>query len=458
MNTNLEHLIRRTLATRAEQVNAGPDWAGMPTANAQTSRSLRRVPAWVAVVATAAAVLAVAVGIVALRSPSRHAPGTPPTMSKPTLTLTPAPARVVATACAASLPAPWTAALQNSRLDSSGRTATPLSVAPDGSVIAVRDDGVTPGSGREVIAVQPGRPVRILYPISNPDQLTAAAAYVVGTQLVVGLTADARPARGVIPGSTPIGLRGIILVDLTTGASRVLAGQDSPATGSGSSPYLQSLVVLNGVAYWDSENSYGAATGTLDSYDLSAGNTGAVHRVYSGPIGWPVADAAGIGWTDNSPTGFRFAVTATLPPPVEHAMTPFARPRLATDGTAYAWLDSPTLIGWWAPGHATPTYLRLPQSVATDNGYGDILVSGNIVLTSSPATQVVDIATHAVAPLPSTGVFSPQTRGDLLYANGPVVAGLSFGTQPGMFIDGYWADTPIQPIRIDLAGLPSLRC
>ena len=445
----LEHLLRRTFTDRAADVDRTPEWSG-PGAPADRdpapSRAVRVGGAgrWSAALAAAAVVVLAAVTVWVVRTGTHHPDATvhPPVATAP----------AVQSVCTASLPAKWQRALQSARADAGGRTATTLSIAADGSVLALRDDGVTPGSGREVVAVGP-RGVRVLFPVPAPDRLTATAAYLDGATLLVGLADAPRPARGATPGSSAIGLRAVVVVDVASGWSRVLAGTTA-ANPAPSTPSIQALVYLDGVGYWDTEAGYGADTGALHSYDLDRGPAATPATVYQGPIGWPRADAVGVGWPAAGSTGFRFVVTRRLPAPVQQALTPFARSRVATDGTAYAWYASTSVLGWWMPGRPQPVYLRLAAPVDPETALGGPLVSGEYVVASG----IVDVLTRARAPLPATGLYAPQARGGFLYSRGTLLAGLVTGRESGHLVEGYWADLPTQPLRLDLTGLPRITC
>lgn len=456
MSTRLEDLLRQTMQERAQDVTTGAAWDAPPAAVAVERNRLR---AWATVLTAAAAVvLAVVIGVVASRPSSKPRPAVSHPVPSPSVTPT------IAPTCSATLPSAWEQALQRPAVDvSGGRSYTPLSVAPDGSVLVLRDQGPTPGSGRQIVAAWPVNPrayvplvnPRVLYNVPDPDQLTARIAYSDGHTMVVGIAIDNRPQKGTIPGSSVIDLQGIVAVDLSTGHSRLLAGR-LDATISG--PSISSLVELNGVAYWDSEASYGAPTGTLFSYPLASGVQGSARVVYRGSIGWPTATPAGVGWSSSNSVGLYLAVTGKLPDQVSAAMTEYTREELATDGTTWAWLSAPDTLGWWKPGLAAPRYVHLVTPVDTSTTSDVVLVSGDDVFLGNPVSQILDLNTGASAPMPTTGIFAGTKPAVLLYAGGGTVAGYTFGNTPGQFVDGYWADEPIYPIGIRLAGLPAITC
>lgn len=472
--SDMETLLRSTLAGRAATVGTGPQWVGPSAAAPGPGGGNRR---WLAAVAAAAAVVAVGAGAVALRAsdPTSHPAGPAPSpqtsvptgvaTSAPTSTPHPSsthtsssptpPANVTELAsCATALPGAWTSALQNSVVDLGGRTVMPLTVAPDGSLVALRDDGVAPGSGREVVYAPPNSPGSVVYSIKSPDHTSVQVAQVAGPWLVLGLWNDPRPPRNTEPGSSAVGLQGIVVVNLENLGSTLVAGTDLAVPQPSSAPQIQSVVIDNDHVYWDEESHYGDATGTLRSYALGAGTA---RDVYTGEIGYLMANPAGVGWVTRN-GGFFFAVRNTLPATVEHAMTSFSRPRLRSDGSAYAWIESPKDVYWWQPGSTRPVHLVLPGTgIDTEDYHGYVSVSGHLLISDSATPMVIDMHTGAVAPLPSTGLFGSE-RGELIANTGPMFYGLAFTGSAGHFENGYWADTAMSALRVNVSKLPDVSC
>lgn len=473
MSTDLEMLLRSTLAGRADTITYGPPWAG--TDSLATAPGPSRNRRWMAVAAAAAAVIVIGAGVVALRDTNRRstppATNTPsPTQPAPTPTAdptptgSPSPTRTTTlptkvtelASCATALPNAWTNALQNSVVNVGGRTVWPLAVAPDKSLVVLRDDGVTPGSKREVMYVAPGGASSVVYNVKNPDNTTVLFARVSGPWLVLALQNAPRPPKNTVPGNTSIGVQGIVVVNLENLSAKLIAGTDTALTAGFTGPSTQSMAVSDGIVYWDEEKSYGDATGTLKSYNLS---TGAQSDAYKGKIGYVTANAAGVGWRDYNTSSFVFAVRYQLPPVVRNAMAAFSEYRLHTDGTNYAWLGSSTDVYWWKPGLAKPVHLKLPTGVAinTDDMGGSVSVVGHLVIPSAGSAMVIDMQTGAVAPFPTNGLFGSQ-RGELIDNTGSVFDGLAFTGTAGHYENGYWADTATSALRVDIAGLPALTC
>lgn len=429
-DSELETLLRTTLANRAATVtDAPPVPAELPA---------RRRPAWLPALAAAAAVAIAIAGILVgihLAKDNPPANHTPP----------PAPIR---TTCRTTLPAAWRAAFANAdAVAGNARTVTPLSIAPDGSVLGLQDDGPLPGSGRFLVRVIPGHQPDVVLDIPDPDHLTVAIAQEYEHWLLVGYSIDDRPAKGTIPGSTPQGLTKIEVMDLAAHDTHVLF--DVAATDSPAGPVSNAAALFDGRAYWDQRGSYRAGHGAVRSYDLA---TGAFHTVYTGPIGYTEVTANGLGLQIGE--HHRVIVPAQLPAQVEHAVTSDERSRLGTDGTAYAWIVSPRVLGWWAPGEKAPTYQKLPKALANQDVVDPPLVSGRFVVTSN--SIVTDMRVGASAELPATA--GQVTRPSFYLSRDGVLAGLGFTEADGHYIDGYWADAAMTVLRLDTTTLPPLTC
>lgn len=450
----LETTLRATLAGRAETVTHGPDWA--PPAELTARRRPRHVVRWLAPLAAAAAVAAVVGSVVAIEHessgrhvrPGTHQPTDTRTSARPSLQVPPPPPAPFA--CPATLPHAWRQAVHDSLIDVGGTTAMPLSVAPDGGILVARDFGPIPGSARDVVLVERGRGPQVVYRVADPDAFAAAQAEQVGHWLIVGLGAGARPPRGSVPGSTSLGLRRIVVVDLDRGAQRTIAS--TPPNGLQRS--ITTMAVLDGKVYWDSEPHYGAANGTVYRYDLA---TGGRTVAYHGPIGYPATSAAGFGW--GGPDGYRIHIAVPIPGLVAQATDAASRTTLGTDGTAWAWAAGLHRIGWWSTGQPVPTYVRIHGPALTGAGRfpAPMAVSGRFVFPDNGTDQVVDIRAQATAALPA---YRPHVRGSLALSAGPsgVVAGeVEFGAA-GHFVQGYWQDTPIHVLRLDTTRLPGLSC
>lgn len=428
----LETLLRATLATRAESVRQGAPW----TSPTETSRHRR----WLPVLAAAAAVVLLAVGLAvgprlvgndhpAHPNPTRS--GTPgPTTPHPTAT--PAP---VATACVTPLPAAWRQAIQNSRVDLGAMAATLDDVAPDGTLVVSRDFGVTPGSARDIVLVSPGKAPRVVYRVTDPDRYDATAA-LDGHWLMIAINSRGRAPANTVSNFPPPTIYRLLLRDLNTGTTRQIA---SAPQGSGAAqvPLIEAFTVLDGRVYWTYRSSYGSPTGVVRSYDP---RTGKNTTVYRGSLSdYPQVTSAGIG----------SYVAPVLPAQVAENLDPTNPLAVGTDGRAWAWLKSAFVLGWWQPGMSVPRYVQMRQAVSGNDGPPS--VAGPYVFIRQ---QVVDVNTHALAALPADGKFAsfePQAGHD------GVLYGLEYaGT--GHWADGYWQDPQPQVQRVDTRALAALRC
>lgn len=429
-DTELEGLLRTTLANRAATVtDAPPVPADLPA---------RRHRAWLPALAAAAAVaIAVAGVLVGIHLAKDNPPANP--------TPTPTPA-LIPTTCPTTLPVAWRAAFTGSALATRGRSTQVLSIAPDGSVLALQDDGPVPGAGRFVVRLRPGRAPDVLYDVPDPDHQSVAIAQQYEHWLLIGLNDEERPPKGTIPGSSGQGPTKIEVLDLAEHDTHVLF--DVAATDSLVGPASNSAAVLDGRVYWDQRGSYAADHGVVRSYDLA---TGALRTVYSGKIGYTEVTAVGLVLQIGERQ--RVIVPAQLPAPVDRAVSSDERARLGTDGTAYAWTVSPRILGWWAPGEAAPTYRRLPKGMSIQDFVDPPLVAGQFVVTTSILT---DMRTGASARLPTT--TGGVTRPDFYLSRSGLLAGLGFTETAGHYIDGYWADAAMTVLRIDTTSLPPVTC
>ena len=419
----LEALLRETFAGRAQSVHDAARWV----APARAPRRLRR---WVPALAAAVTVALVAAGVV-IAGQLTHSDHK---------VIKPAP--VVPTVCRTALPSAWLAALPAAVLDAGAWSAGAIALAPDGSVIALRDYGVHPGDAREIVQLRPGSAPRVLYSSPDPDTFGVRSAGLIDHWLIVGVHHDARPPKHTIPGSSPIGLASVLLVDTRTGEARTLAEQRD--TGRS----INMVVTFDGKAYWDERASFPARNGVVKSFDPRTGKT---RTVYHGRIGWLEVSAAGVGFQGER----ALLVPARLPDQVERAMTPFSRYHLVTDGTAYAWLVSQRVLGWWAPGQAAPVYRKVRYGMDPQLGPDALKVAGRFVLTERG--ELVDPVHGGSAVLP-TARFTGIAGASLDLGSNGVLAGSAPTERNGHWIDGYWSDGTATVVRLDTRGLPPLRC
>jgi len=357
----------------------------------------------------------------------------------------------VPTACRTDLPPQWRTALDDATLATQGRSTRILSIAPDGSVLAVQDDGPAPGAGRFLVRLGADYSYDVILNIPDPDNQTVAFAQQYEHWVVVGLKQEHRPAKGTIPGSEPLGLSKIEVMDLAGHAAPVTLYPPDQPRGVGP---VNSAALFEGRVYWDVRGGYAATRGEVMSYDIA---TGATTTVYTGEIAYTEVTANGLGLSLGGGE-HRVIVPAELPAQVEEAVRGIERDRLTTDGVAYAWMVSPKIVGWWAPGQSEPVYRELPKALYEEDNGGAPLVAGRFVITVSLGASFIltDMRSGAAAPLPARA--GTVLRPDFYLSSHGAFAGLGFTEAEGHYIDGYWADAATTVLRVDTSDLPPLTC
>lgn len=201
--------------------------------------------------------------------------------------------------------------------------------------------------------------------------------------------------------------------------------------------------------YWDVRRSYASRRGVIRSSDLRSGSA---RTEYSGPLGYPIASAAGIGELSRPDEVY---VHTDLPHVVAAGLDPHLPLFVATDGTAYAWVMGAHTLGWWTPGRENPVYLHVRQKLDLGHGPSGFVVSGQYVVTDG---QVIDMTTAAAAPLAGGGLPTGKFGSfEPLLAGGGILLGTEY-TGTGHYVDGYWRDPQPQLQRVDTTALPELRC
>lgn len=400
--------------------------------------------------AAVALVVAVAGAIIGIRQLGDH--DTPPATSnsiaptKPTPSPSKSPiAADVPLACKATLPDAWQTAIGAAPSAEGAQSAAPLQVLPNGDVLVARDFGQR--QSRDLAIISPGKTPRSIFSVPDPQLLNVQSAGISGNWLMVSVGAHPRPAKGTIPGDSPMpNVVHLYVIDLRTGEEKQI-DSTSLKDGRTGGRTINLAALLDGKVYWDVRARYGSRTGVINSYDLTTGKT---HAVYSGEMGYLVSSPAGIGTGSEG----QVYVHASLPSVVHENLSVQYPLSVATDGTAYAWEVAPLELGWWEPGLAKPRYIRLRDPA----GFGSMLVSGHYVMTGQGGV-VVDVAANAAAD------YSPSS------ATAPSRQLLSFGTTSfgrwvaaidlvgtGHWQDGYWVDPQPELVQLDTSALPGLHC
>jgi hypothetical protein len=424
---DLEQLLRETLATRAGTVDRGPSWRGSDEAPRKPHR-------WLAPLIAAAIVLAVAGGVIAIEHSSGPTQPTHPTpvqslIPSPTATPTPSPTDTVQRACRTTLPAEWETAIKDGTITAGALSAMPLSVGADGSVLVARDFG----SSRDVAVVSPDGKPRRIYSIASPDQNQVEDGVLEGHWALVPVIRLPRGANGVDP--TVVRL---VLVNTTSLATRTLATATDADVQHGRN-VVDGATMFNGRVYYDFRPVYGKSAGVVHEYDIA---TGADRIIASGKVGAPHLYGRGVGWTDS---GLDTPIARALPAPVDRDTDSLrAANELTTDGTAFAWMDSPHRIAWFGAGSTQPTRIVVPDKDQVDV----VQVVGPIVLFEGDGTglQVLDARTGATAVVSQLG-SGLQPYG---LARDGVYAGYTFS--------GSFKTSPTEVVRIDVTKLPELHC
>lgn len=444
----LERALRETFAAKAGEITSGPAYADPP------SDPVRRWVHWIAPLAAAAAVLGVVGGVIAVRGRGPHAPAvthaaipTPPLPSR-AATGTQAPKSAVSSPAAKSCPLPpaWKNAYAAPASTFGATSATALSVAADGTVVVYLDFGPQPGRPRQVALLRPGSTTpQVVYDVSDPDKYAVSMAAVYKHWLVVAEDDAPRSPKGEVPGSSPLpNVHLLVVKDLDSGTTTRLA---STTPGKGST--IDEAAVFNGTVSWVSRSRFSAHMGSWHLYDLdTAKSAGSLDGSYAylptiNPLGVFNSDIS----VEPGPTGDLAELDRVIPKDTT------VRGTLTTDGTNYAWQQSPAEIGWWAPGHAA-RYVHLASSdVAEDPG---LVVAGPLVFDlGGSASHVVDTRTSAVAALPASDKFGTPVAEA---AGGSVIALQSYTKGGGHWVDGYWLDPQPQVLRIDASSLPKISC
>jgi len=428
----LEHLMRATFAGRAKTVDQAPAWSGdpgLPSIDPPPTSRLRR---WMPALAAAAAVIVIATSVIVLRSgPGKRSPISPGL-------------------CSTTLPEAWVTALNSAVVPAGGLTARPTSITADGAVIAVRDDGVTPGSPRRIVELRRGAEPKILYTVPNPDNRYVLNAELIGAKwLLVDISNEPTRLRD-FPDSRGDSLDEVLLINLDSGEARDLA--TTPRVGGGNT-YLDGGLVLNDNVYWAVATEGDGGGGppapvpvTVHAYDPETGTT---TTVYSGTDFTLGINAAGL-LAEGQNDSVRVIVPAPLPAPVAAAVGSSPR-RLGTDGTSYAWTIDDGTVAYWRPGMAVPMHVRIPSVGAIGS---PLAVAGDVIGLDN---GILDMRTDAYAPIPSNAIPGLVDSG-LYFGALNVLAG--FGSEPrgNDFVDGYYEGRPQRVLILDIHGLPPLAC
>ncbi|MEP7020255.1 MAG: hypothetical protein ABI808_06360 [Pseudonocardiales bacterium] len=432
--SDIDNALRTMLRERATDITTLPtrfdDLSSLDAVAGLAHRPNHRTH-WATFAAAAAVVVGIASVTVALRDRDTHhsqpvrpvTPVTPPVTPRVTPPVTPP-----VTACTTTLPAAWTPAASTLGATS----AIAIAVSSTGSVLATRDFG----DKRDVVIVERGSAPRSIFTVPDPDQKTVDNGSLEGKWALVPVLRVPRNANGVI-GT----VAAIVLVDTTNGRTRTIETVTDAEHQAGHRT-IDGAILRDGHVYWDLRPSYASQAGTVLDYEIA---TGQRRTIFSGQVSAPEADVVRVFWGDGSA-----ASSAPAPeplPPVVAAATRPARSRatLSTDGSYYAWVDSKTRIGWWAPGAAAPTYVTLPADAAPgDDPSAGVIVAGPYVYLNGETTDgsyfVLDMRTRALA----------KTAALLRFSGGGVFAGYRDAGGPK-------AD-PIATFVLDTATLPGLHC
>lgn len=350
----------------------------------------------------------------------------------------------VTAACVAPWPASWQAAIATPGSAYGAQSARPLGAAADGTVLVARDFG--PGGARDLVLVRAGTEPEVVYTVADPATTGIQSAAIADDKLVVSVGWSPRAPKGQEPGDGWLpNVTEVVVIDLETGAQqRIASSGASPAQVGTDAMTIDTVVVIGGAVYWDVRASYDDPAGTIESYDLA---TGTRRTAYTGPAVefYDGLDTSAAGVT----IGGQLVVRADLPAVVDAAVPVGDRGSVQSDGTAYAWVAGSREIGWWRPGAASPSYVRLPEALPQDTYPNLLAVAGPLVVIGG--STVLDMTTAAVTHLPEDAAPLVDIGHGILFTASRV------GT--GHFDDdGYWVDPSLRANVLELGDLPALAC
>lgn len=290
-------------------------------------------------------------------------------------------------ACEVATPTPWYRAIDDAAVPTGGVSTVPLTVSRDGEVVAVRDNGDT----RDLLLIKPDESVTKIYDVPGPNLDDVGFAALNDDVVVVGVDRIPRSANGVLPA-----LVRVDVVDRHGGGVGAVTDQSASDYAAGRNA-LDSVALFDGKVYWIRHDNFSGETGVVRSFDPATGDSA---DVATGIVDSLRTTAGGLAWIGDRQVP-EVEIPATLPAAVADAPA-VDRVTLASDGTAYAWLEQGGAgVGWWSPSggmvRVTGEFSRTAESPA-------VYVVGPLVVIAAgvaegEASTVVDTRSGAVTHL-----------------------------------------------------------
>lgn len=402
MTTDLEDLVRSTLAGRAALVTDGPEWAARPAHH--------RVNRWL-VAAAAAAVVGTAGAALVATQVLRHRG-------------TEAAAGSVRPTCTTALPRAWKQALGRPAWQVEGMDAWPAASAKDGTVVAEALDGRR--AEHFVRLGTDGRPTPLLT-VPRTAHRTVSGVDTDGRYAVVNLVTGT-------DANVPAG--DVLLIDSRTGTrTHLLPHVPAP---KGYVVAWRGAVIQAGTVYWGmTEPAKQPHHGIVVGYDIARRSYRVLAHLNAMPL--VLRDPRGVHWQGG------LVPAKDVPSGVPAApRTMDWRQSVVSDGTAYAWqgpTDGPdSQVVFWLHGK-DERHWRVVRSQRQGNFIAST-VSGPFVFGAfsyGGKPYVLDMRTGAMATLGSAHVDGAEAVGSRVFVD--VQAG-----------------RPVNTVSIDISTLPELRC
>lgn len=429
MTSDLETLLRETLANRADTVHSGPPWD-------QHSRpSSPRAPRWahrVAPLVAAAAVL----GLVATATFLEHSTGTdhhagrsasPTVTPRPTTTTSPSP--IDHAACTTSLPTSWRDAVRTGTTDAGAVSVQALDASANGAVLIARDFG----TARDVALIEPNGSIKQIYSVPAPNRNDVAMGSLDGPWALLPVQYLPRDANGVIPPVIKL-----VLINVRTGTHRLILSV-TRSDVKHERTFSLGATIYAGHVYYDMRAKFQSRVVAIHDYDIATNSDRVIART-SNVNDPPTLFAEGVSW-GSPPAGDTISVRRALPPAVAAGLTTkLGENTLRSDGRSYAWVNAANRIDYYSHDAAAVQSFTIPRvrHVLIDAVVGSLVFYSN---DQSVDTWVLDVRTAATAKF--GGLLSASVGGGGVFAS---------TIQPKS------GSTASKVLRLRVADLPGLTC
>jgi hypothetical protein len=336
-DTELETLLRATLATHALDVHEAAGWTSPDVPQ-------RRKAPWLPALAAAAVVLVAAGVILGIRATR----STPPTHPSPRPTHPSDAHALHAVRCVTPLPPSWRRAISDGTVSEAGKKLVPLAVDDAGDVLADRAADVAIPHTHQLVVITRAGKIRVLYDNTPPASWNGMRLGPVSTE--GDWVAFALEVQAVSGGQGPVQVE---LANIRTGATRTLH-----PTLPNSAMIVLGPTVSGGYVYWtELDMANGHDYGPIYRYDIATRTrrivaTHATTQVLrsGGGVYWERNGAVVTGRRGTEPPGFDLPAALLKDLPVR------------SSGDSYVWQDPSSIqaISGWQPGMAHSTTV-VPQ-------------------------------------------------------------------------------------------------